>query len=209
MKRPLRKSFIVEMAKQAEADTLGMLASERSKVATAQTFEFVMNEFVHEFMAEVAEDTIVSGMDSKDRAEENTGIVFPEPKHMQYDIYCVLRKWWMTKKIELRKRLETWGVRSAQDAERLEQAKRAAAELEMDIERREREAKEKARQAEMIELLAKEEAFSRRFYRAELKQTLTERRGMAEEEKDMKMFLKEEEIEKKAASSKYNVFTSR
>ena len=207
VRRPLRKAFIVEMAKQAEAETLSMLAAERAKVAEAQTFEFVMNEFVHEFMAELCEETIVAGMSAKDRAEENTGIVFPEPKHMQYDIYCVLRRWWMVKKTELRKRLETWGVRSAQDAERLEQAKRAAAELEMDIVRREREAKEKQRQAAMIQLLAKEEAFSRRFYRAELKQTLGERRSMAEEEGRMKLFLKEEEIERKAASSKYNVFT--
>lgn len=104
VKRPLKKSFIVEMAKQAEGETLSMLQAQRSKIATAQTFEFVMNEFVHEFMCEVSESTIVAGTEAKNRAEENTGIVFPEPKHMQYDIYCVLRRWWMTKKRELRER---------------------------------------------------------------------------------------------------------
>jgi len=78
----------------------------------------------------------------------------------------------------------------------------------MDIERREREAKEKARQSLMVGLLAKEEAFGRRFYRDELKLTLRERRGMGGEEQHMKLFMKEEEIEKKAAESKYNVFQS-
>jgi hypothetical protein len=157
-------------------------------------------------MSDLAEETINMGMEAKDRAEANTGIVFADPQHMQYDIYCVLRKWWMTKKADLKKSLETWGVRSAQDAERLEQAKREQAELEMDIERREREAKEKARQVQQCALLAKEEAFSRRFYRDELKQTLGERRAMMQEEQWMKLFLKEEEIEKQAAASKYNVF---
>ncbi len=208
MRRPLRKVFIVEMAKQAEAETLSMLAAERAKKATAETFEFVMNEYVKEFMMDLAEETINMGMEAKDRAEANTGIVFADPQHMQYDIYCVLRRWWMTKKADLKKRLETWGVRSAQDAERLEQAKREQAELEMDIERREREAKERDRQNALCSMMAKEEAFSRRFYRDELKQTLGERRLMVQEEQLMKMFLKEEEIEKAAAASKYNVFES-
>ena len=206
MKRPLRKAFIVEMAKQAESETLSALAAERAKKATAQTFEFVMNEYIKDFMADLAHETIESGMEAKDRAEGNTGIVFAHPPHMQYDIYCVLRKWWMTKKSDLRKMLETWGVRSAQDAERLEQAKREQAELEMDIERREKEAKEKRRQNQLCGEMAHEEAFSRRFYRGELKQTLGERRLMMAEEQHMKLFLKEEEIERQAAASKYNVF---
>ena len=141
----MRKAFIVEMAKQSESETLSALSAERAKKATAQTFEFVMNEYIKEFMADLAGETIDAGMNSKDRAEANTGIVFAQPPHMQYDIYCVLRKWWMTKKADLKKMLETWGVRSAQDAERLEQAKREQAELEMDIERREKEAEERVR----------------------------------------------------------------
>ena len=157
MKRPLKKAFIVEMAKQAESETLSALAAERAKKATAQTFEFVMNEYIKDFMTDLAAETIAIGMNSKDRAEANTGIVFAHPPHMQYDIYCVLRRWWMTKKAELKKMLETWGVRSAQDAERMEQAKREQAELEMDIERREREAKEKHRQNQLCAIMAKEE----------------------------------------------------
>mmetsp|Transcript_12691 Transcript_12691/g.23172 ORF Transcript_12691/g.23172 Transcript_12691/m.23172 type:complete len:801 (+) Transcript_12691:175-2577(+) len=208
MKRPLKKAFIIEMAKQSEGETLSALSAERAKKATAQTFEFVMNEYIREFMADLAGETIEAGMNSKDRAEANTGIIFQNPPHMQYDIYCVLRKWWMTKKADLKKMLETWGVRSAQDAERLEQAKREQAELEMDIERREREAKERARQNEMCHCMAKEEAFNRRFYREELKQTLGERRLMVAEEQHMKIFLKEEQIEKEAAASKYNVYES-
>ena len=56
--------------------------------------------------------------------------------------------------------------------------------------------------------MAKEEAFSRRFYREELKQTLGERRLMVAEEQHMKIFMKEEQIEKEAAASKYNVYES-
>ena len=205
-RRPLKKVFIIEMAKQSESETLSALAAERAKKATAETFEFVMNEYIREFMLELGEETISMGMEAKDRAEANTGIVFADPSHMQYDIYCVLRKWWMTKKADLKKRLETWGVRSAQDAERLEQAKKEQAELEMDIERREREAKERARQLDLCNAMGREEDFSRKFYKAELKQTLGERRGMMAEEQWMKLFLKEEEIEIAAASSKYNVF---
>ena len=207
-KRRIKKEFVIEMAKQAESETLSALAAERAKKATAQTFEFVMNEYIKDFMTDLAAETIAMGMNSKDRAEANTGIVFAHPPHMQYDIYCVLRKWWMTKKAELKKMLETWGVRSAQDAERMEQAKREQAELEMDIERREKEAKEKSRQKEKCTEMAKEEAFSRRFYRAELKSTLGERRSMMAEEQYMKIFLKEEQIEKEAAASKYNVYES-
>lgn len=39
-----------------------------------------------------------------------TGLVFPDPSHMQYGVYSVLRSWWVGRKEELQRRIERWSI---------------------------------------------------------------------------------------------------
>ena len=39
--------------------------------------------------------------------------MFPDPPHMQYDVYNILSTWWMSKKKQLKKELEVEGARAS------------------------------------------------------------------------------------------------
>ena len=47
-----------------------------------------------------------SGLEAKSRTEDETGIVFLQPQHMQHGVYTILSRWWTSRKKELKKRLE-------------------------------------------------------------------------------------------------------
>ena len=47
-----------------------------------------------------------SGLEAKSRTEDETGIVFLQPQHMQHGVYTILSRWWTTRKKELKKQLE-------------------------------------------------------------------------------------------------------
>ena len=51
-----------------------------------------------------------SGLEAKSRTEDETGIVFLQPQHMQHGVYTILSRWWTSRKKELKKRLEMWGT---------------------------------------------------------------------------------------------------
>ena len=46
------------------------------------------------------------GLEAKSRTEDETGIVFLQPQHMQHGVYTILSRWWTTRKKELKKQLE-------------------------------------------------------------------------------------------------------
>ena len=48
------------------------------------------------------------GLEAKSRTEDETGIVFLQPQHMQHGVYTILSRWWTTRKKELKKQLEMW-----------------------------------------------------------------------------------------------------
>jgi hypothetical protein len=52
------------------------------------------------------------GLEAKSRTEDETGIVFLQPQHMQHGVYTILSRWWTTRKKELKKQLEMWGADS-------------------------------------------------------------------------------------------------
>ena len=55
------------------------------------------------------------GLEAKSRTEDETGIVFLQPQHMQHGVYTILSRWWTTRKKELKKQLEMWGATNKQD----------------------------------------------------------------------------------------------
>ena len=62
-----------ERARKEAAAEAKHEAAERAKKATAATFEFVMNEFVKDFMGDRAAETIEAGMEANGVAAESEG----------------------------------------------------------------------------------------------------------------------------------------
>lgn len=50
------------------------------------------------------------GPEAKHKAEEETGLFFPDPKHMTFGVYATLSRWWADEKKGLRANLERWGA---------------------------------------------------------------------------------------------------
>ena len=44
------------------------------------------------------------------RASEQTGLVFPDPSHMQYGVYSTFRSWWVGRKEELERSIQRWNI---------------------------------------------------------------------------------------------------
>ena len=207
-RRELRKRFLQEQATLAEQDARAAIDMKHKIRAQEATFEFVINDYLEEQIRETAEESLRSGLAAKSRAEDETGIVFPNPPHMQYDVYNVLSVWWMGKKKQLKKELEVWGARSAQDELKWEEERQKRQALVRDVELKELKEKEKRRQDDVGQQLRSEEVFVRRFYALEMKANLAERREMNVAEKEMRMYIKELAILDAASKSKYRVFTS-
>ena len=200
-----KKLFLAEQASLSESEARNAIEQKHRNRAEEATFEFIIFGFLHEYITSVASEALKAGLEAKRRAEEETGIVFPDPPHMQYEVYHVLSNWWMSKKKELQKNLEQWGARSAQDELRWEAEKANRNKLMRDVELREKLETEKRRQEELCREMMKEEAYCRRFYKDEMKQCLDERRQMRASEVEKRLFDKQLKLFEEMQSSKYQI----
>ena len=106
--RKLRREFVLEAARVSEADARSAIDAKNAALTSETALEFLYFEFLREFLADISEDGLKSGLEAKSRTEDETGIVFLQPQHMQHAVYTILSRWWTTKKKELKKQLEMW-----------------------------------------------------------------------------------------------------
>ncbi|KAJ1446334.1 hypothetical protein M885DRAFT_546980 [Pelagophyceae sp. CCMP2097] len=203
--RALRKGFLLEQATLAESEARGLIERRNAVTALEHALEFVYLGFMRDFLRDVSEDGLRSGLEAKTRAEDETGVVFGAPAHMQHAVYTVLSRWWMAKKKSLKKQLEVWGAHSAQDELKREDDRQKRQALVRDVELKEACEIERARQFRYGQLLRFEEQYSRRIYREELRACLLERRQMKAEEHATRLHAAELAIRAKDAASKYRV----
>lgn len=203
--RQRRKDFVVEAARAAEREARQISDHKQAVKASEATLEVVYDGFLTDFLVTLADETLRSGLAAKSRTEDDTGVVFGTPAHMQYPVYTLLAKWWLDKKRQLKEQLEVWGAYSAKDELRREQNRKDAQAMVRDVELKEARERERQRQNEMIKRLAREEADTRRFYRDELRQCLDERRAMQAAHDETRAYLREVAALEALARSKYNV----
>ena len=108
--RKLRREFVLEAARVSEADARSAIDAKNAALTSETALEFLYFEFLREFLANISEDGLKSGLEAKSRTEDETGIVFLQPQHMQHAVYTILSRWWTTKKKELKKQLEMRGA---------------------------------------------------------------------------------------------------
>merc|ERR1712072_902647 len=189
--RKLRREFVLEAAGVSEADARSAIDAKNAALTSETALEFLYFEFLREFLADISEDGLKSGLEAKSRTEDETGIVFLQPQHMQHAVYTILSRWWTTKKKELKKQLEMWGATNKQDQVRMEEERRRRLSLVKDEEAKEAHEKEIRRQNRLIAVLEEEEARARAYYEYEFDNNLRERREMKEAEQAMRLFMLE------------------
>ena len=194
----LQMRFLAQAAVDAEKTTLTAFY----RVRTQWLQQYVLSQFIDaalvEWIKEIALETYNEGRTAKRNAERMSGIAFPNPRTMQFFVYRSLVDIWKRRKAELRLTVDAnkgfamavAKATSPADATTEELLKAKAARRVVRLEKR--------RQKALEDVLAAEEAMTRAFVKWELSQNLTERRQMAQEERDSRAYAKELEKARRA-----------
>lgn len=194
----LKKDFLVRAAAKAEYDATNAFQQHRSDWIRDHSFKGMIEEVVMDLMVGIAKDTYREGKNAKKSAERLSGLVFPNPRGMQYDAYRSLVEVWKARKSELRQEIEIKRGLAA-GAKAQEEIPLDEAALIEEKKRKRRERQERIRQKGLISEMQREDEVLKVFYAWELKQNLAERRMMKLEDEDMRRLLKEEEKARKEA----------
>lgn len=186
----LKIKFLSEAAGEAEKATLENFYKVRSEWIQKYTFEQLFDQVVSEWCKIIAKETYGEGKFSKDSAERMSGIAFPQPKTMQFNVYRSLVDIWKRRKLELKTIVEMNMGFAAMNVKANTRPVLGEGDFKVIRARRRILRNEKRRQAAMCQLLEAEEALSRTFYKWELAENLRERRFMSQEECDTKAHIK-------------------
>ena len=195
----LQKKFLAKSAAAAERESYANFEAVRSNWLQTLAFTLLIEDTVIDMIKETAKETYHEGKMAKKSAERLSGIIFPNPKTMQYDAYKALVEVWKHRKSYLRERIEinkglSAKVSKEQTKEVLSEEEMMAVKIQLRIERQER-----LRQKYICQAMEADEIQTKIFYQWELKQNLGERRIMRQEESAMRALLREEEKVRKAA----------
>jgi len=190
--RELQTKFLISSAGKAERDAHANFEAVRSNWLQTLSFSLLIEDTVLDMIKETAKETYHEGKMAKKSAERLSGLIFPNPKTMQYDAYKSLVEVWKHRKSDLRVRIEiNRGVSSKISRQ---QAKENMNEEEMmevkAVLRKERQ--ERLRQKAICDVMEADEIRTKAFYQWELKVNLVERRLMKAEENAMRNFVKDE-----------------
>jgi len=198
--------FVAEQRTLALVEAQGQVAARHRRFLEQETVSFAFEAFVAEAILDVARDEMAKDVDAKRRVEAETGLFFPDPRHMTFEVYATLSRWWNDEKKLLRSNLERWGAASVQDRLRVVSDGEKAAARKRNLEASAKKlAAFEAQQAE-CEAMFLAEAEVRKVYRFELKNCLRERRAMKDEEAATRHYNHEMQLVAKAkAGNKYAV----
>jgi hypothetical protein len=198
----LKERFMQTEAVQASKRIKSDAIAERERWLASYIFQNLIRTKIDEMMREVATEAIAEGEAAKRTAERVSGIMFPDPQWMQYDLYATLALNWKQRKAFLRRQIalkfgpsggppkdESVGLDEIRET-RLREVRRAARA-------------EKRRQQTLIGEMENEEALARAFYKWELQQNLRERREMRSEDADGKMMREAQKRIEQATMSSY------
>ncbi|CAM9204617.1 unnamed protein product, partial [Discosporangium mesarthrocarpum] len=176
--------FVENQIKNAEFRVEKMMEARARARGEQKTLDQIIGTFVADFIRDLAGETLRAGLEARKRAEEETGLIFPDPPHMQYELYLTLCKWWMGHKHQLKRKVEMWSIVVAKNAEKFEREQARASEACQTHWERQRKEETRVRVAKACEEMAAEEEATRKFLVAEWHLTLSERRGMMVAERE-------------------------
>ena len=202
----LKKEFLEEEEKKAEDEVREKWRKkEETLVQDEQSWLIFLDDVVNQYAEEVAREIFNGSIQARERAETDSGVVFPSKKNnrgqdipMHHAVYMRLLRVQNGRMMEIRQALAKWGkslklVLQDEEPEETEEQKERRLKLEA------QRAREKA-EREAMQRIEKE---CKAFYKEEMKLCLIERRAMANAEREMKKFLQDEEFYSR--KSKYDV----
>ena len=193
LQEELKKKFLKRAALKAEYDANESFQKHRSDWIRDQSFKSLVEEVMLEMMQDIAKDTYREGLNAKKSAERLSGLVFPNPRGMQYDAYRALVEVWKARKSELKREIEINRGLAGKVKSENEVAPMTEEELQEEKRQKRRERQERLRQKGLIAEMQREDETLKVFYAWELKQNLAERRLMKEEDAAMRRLIREEE----------------
>jgi len=202
----MQKRFLKQAARSAEKKSIEEFITVRSEWIRDFTFSILVEDAMLEMVKEIAKETYTEGKVAKKTAERLSGIVFPNPKTMQFDAYKNLLEIWKRRKEDLKERIEINKGKASKSEK--ENTKEELSELDAALikAKKRKERLERLRQKALNAQMEAEEAMARVFYKWELKELLRERRSMRQEDTDMKKYLKDKKrAEELAKSNAYAV----
>ena len=93
-------------AAKAEYDATNAFQQHRSDWIRDHSFKGIIEEVVMDLMVGIAKDTYREGKNAKKSAERLSGLVFPNPRGMQYDAYRSLVEVWKAQERAERNRIK-------------------------------------------------------------------------------------------------------
>jgi hypothetical protein len=189
----MQKGFLAQAAVKAENNAHENFTKVRAEWVRDNLFGILINETIEKMILETAKETYHEGKMAKKSAERLSGLIFPNPKTMQYDAYRSLVEVWKYRKNELRKQIEInrgLASKGAKAANNEIMSEEEMMEIKIHL-RKERQ--ERIRQKAICKIMEADEIARKEFYQWELKQNLIERRLMKTEENEMKNFIKAEQ----------------
>jgi hypothetical protein len=202
--RELKTTFLNKGARDAHKKTSARLQREREDWMVKRLITNFIRTITDDMMKSLAKDSIAEGIEAKHTAERTSGLIVPIPSFMQYSSYCLIRDLWKERKKFLKKTLEM-KIGDFKKKVRGDDDDGGGEETDPTILKALKEAKlmEIERQDALCREMDALEVEARKFYHWELLQNLRERREMSQQEKDMRLFLKEEAIMIAAAKTQY------
>eukprot|EP00752_Nemacystus_decipiens_P010357 g9227.t1 len=189
--------YVKTYVKSAELRVTKMLELRAKDRVEAITLDHIIGTYLGQFVKDVAQETLRAGLLAKKRAEDETGLVFPDPSHMQYGVYSTFRSWWVGRKEELERSVQRWNIVIAKNRERWEREHARVMEAQQIF--LDRGLKEEARErvAKVCAEMAKEEKETRAFNKWELVRMLQEKRKMANEERATRSYMRALDLQRR------------
>ncbi|CAM9946768.1 unnamed protein product, partial [Ectocarpus sp. 8 AP-2014] len=189
--------YVKTHVKNAELRVAKMLELRAKDRAEATILDHIIGTYLSEFVKDVAQETLRAGLQAKRRAEDETGLVFPDPSHMQYGVYSTFRSWWVGRKEELERSVEKWSIVIAKNREKWEREHARVTEAQQSLLERGLKEEARVRIAKACAEMAKEERATKAFNSWELVMMLREKRRMMDEEMETRQYMRALEMQKR------------
>ncbi|CAM9187342.1 unnamed protein product, partial [Hapterophycus canaliculatus] len=189
--------YIKTHVKNAELRVAKMLELRAKERVEAAIMDHIIGTYLSEFVKDVAQETLKAGLLAKKRAEDETGLVFPDPSHMQYGVYRIFRSWWVGRKEELQRSVERWNIVIAKNREKWEREHARVAAAQQTFLNRGLKEEARIRVAKVCSEMAKEERATKAFNSWELVMILREKRRMMDEELFTRRYMRSLELQRR------------
>uniref|UniRef100_A0A7S2PS88 Uncharacterized protein n=3 Tax=Leptocylindrus danicus TaxID=163516 RepID=A0A7S2PS88_9STRA len=192
LKTQVKAIFKHELIEEEMVNAGINLRNERMRRVSVQVANDIISLVIREITANLMKDAISADRKSRIEAEKSSGIIFIKDPHLSLNEYRMKVRAWGGRKNELQCTLESWALSNGLPPG----TRPTSSQHQKDAE----QWKEEKRQIECCERMFTEETLRRTADREEMKRSVRERKLMFADEQCTRLFLKQQEMLRKAAA---------